>query len=257
MGGPPWRGKTERDALIDWVWPLLAAPFVGSMVGVLVRRLPAGRPVVVSRSACDSCGRALPPIELVPLLSCALQRGRCRACGAAIDPFHWQIEVAAILTALGVVVVAWSDPADMWADCALSWTLLALAWIDVEHGRLPDALTLPLLAGGLVVTWWLEPWRLLSCALGAAVGYIAFRLIALLYSAWRGREGLGQGDAKLLAAAGAWVGLDGLGDVVLLGAAAGIGMAMWSGRSTGISAVTSVPFGPGLAIGTIIVRLHG
>ena len=245
------------DLQIDWVWPLLAAPFVGSVAGVLVRRLPAGRPVVVARSACESCGRALGPKELVPLLSYVLQRGRCRACGAAIAPFHWQIELAAVLVALSVVVVQESSPAAIWADCTFGWTLLALAWIDWERGRLPDALTLPLLVAGLIATQWLEPWRLLDCAVGAAAGYVAFRMIAIGYRAWRGRDGLGQGDAKLLAAAGAWVGWDGLNDVVLLGAVAGIGIALWRGRRSGVSAMTSVPFGPGLALGAFIVRLHG
>ena len=231
---------------------VLAAPFVGSVLGVLVRRLPAARPVAWARSACESCGRVLGPAELVPLLSYAALRGRCRGCGAPIGRFHPAIELAAVAVAVWAVAASGT-----WFDCALGWGLLALAWIDWEHQRLPDALTLPLVALGLVASWWGEPWGLLDHAIGAVVGYVAFRLIALGYRAWRGRDGLGAGDAKLLAAAGAWVGWDRLDQVVLVGALAGIGMAVWRARSVRPPGGTAVPFGPGLALGLMVVRLHG
>ena len=239
-----------------WLFPLLAAPFAGSFAGVLVRRLPRGRPVVLARSECESCGRALSWTELVPILSYARLRGRCRGCDAPIGRFNPAIELAALALALWVVL-ADADPLRGWVDCGLAWTLLALAWIDWEHRRLPDVLTLPLLAAGLAVTWWQEAWSLLDHAIGAVAGYAAFRLVALGYAAWRKREGLGQGDAKLLACAGAWVGWQGLDEVVLLGALAAIGMALWSGRGQPVSGGTSVPFGPGLALGLLVMRLHG
>lgn len=242
--------------MVDYVLPLLAAPFIGSFAGVLIRRLPARRPVLLSRSACDGCGRVLPWSALVPMLSYAAARGRCRACGAAIGRFHLAVEVAALGLAL-MVVLADGASRRLWPDCGLAWTLLTLAWIDWEHGRLPDALTLPLLVAGLVSTWWLEPWAVLDHAAGAVAGYLVFRLIALAYSAWRGREGLGHGDAKLLACAGAWVGWQGLDQVVLLGALATIGATLYAGRNRPLSGATAVPFGPGLALGILAVRLTG
>ena len=244
----------------DWWVPLIAAPFVGSVLGVLVRRLPAGRPVVVARSACEACGHGLVWWELVPLLSFAGLRGRCSACGTAIAPMHWQIELAALAAAAVVVAADGATGATaplVWADCGLAWGLLALAWIDVVHRRLPDVLTLPLAAAGLAVTAWLDPDGLRGSVLGAVAGYASFRLVALAYRGWRGRDGLGHGDAKLMAAAGAWVGWQGLGDVVLLGALVTIGVVLARARGRWPGGAQAVPFGPGLAVGLLAVRLHG
>ena len=166
------------------------------------------------------------------------------------------MEVAALGLAVWVVA-AEPVPALVWPDCGLAWTLLALAWIDWDHRRLPDALTLPLLLAGLAVTAMVEPWRLESHAIGAVVGYGGFRLLAWGYARWRGREGLGQGDAKLLACAGAWVGWAELNQVVLLGALISIGLAFWLNRGQRLSGGTAVPFGPGLAAAMLIIRLHG
>ena len=235
--------------------PLLAAPFIGSFLGVLIRRLPAGRPVAMARSACETCGRTLQPAEMVPLLSHAFQRGRCRGCSVLIGRFHWIVELAAVAVAL--MVVASAPPEEVWADCALGWTLLALGWIDWEHQRLPDALTLPLVVAGLGVTWVQDPDGLLDHAVGAVLGYAAFRLISNVYRASRGHDGLGHGDAKLLAAAGAWVGLSQLNQVVLLGALATIGVVLWQARGKGLSGRLASPFGPGLAIALMVVRLRG
>ncbi len=237
----------------DWL-PLLAAPFVGSLVGVLIRRLPSSRPVALARSVCETCGHALGPAELVPLLSFVWLRGRCRHCRAPIAHFHVKVELAALLLA-ALVIGLEPEPAALWPDCGLAWTLLALAWIDWERNRLPDALTLPLCVAGLVVTQWLTPWQTLDHAIGAVAGYLSFRLIACAYRWARGRDGIGQGDAKLLAAAGAWVGWAALGDVVLLGALASIAIAIL--RGGGLTRQTAVPFGPGLAIAMLAVRLYG
>ena len=163
--------------------------------------------------------------------------------------------VGAMLVALWVVLISPDVPA-AWTHCVLGWALLALAWIDGRHFRLPDALTLPLLLLGLGSAWLLEPWRLTDCALGAMAGYAAFRLIGWGYATWRGQDGLGQGDAKLLAAGGAWVGWEDLSWVVLLAALAGIA---WVGvgtlRGARVTARTRVPFGPFLALGIWMVRM--
>lgn len=254
MGRAGGSKARRADRLVEWLLPLIVAPFVGSLLGVLIHRLPAGRPVALSRSCCGTCGRILGPAELVPVLSYVALRGRCRGCSAPIGRDHLGVEAAAAAVALWVLAV--QDGSAAWADCVLGWTLLALAWIDVQHQRLPDVLTLPLLMAGLAATWWLEPWRILDHALGAAAGYAAFRLVAAAYRAWRGRDGLGQGDAKLLAAAGAWVGWEQLNQVVLLGAVATLGLAMWQSRGR-LHDSLAAPFGPGLALGLWITRLHG
>ncbi len=132
-----------------WLLPVLVAPFVGSFLGLLIERLPAGGKVVFARSACPACDHPLGPLDLVPLFSWLASRGRCRYCGAAIAAIHPAIELAALGLAVwaAMVVSGWL----LWASCALGWALLALSVIDWRHHTLPDPLTLPLLVGGLAV----------------------------------------------------------------------------------------------------------
>ncbi len=237
--------------------PLIAAPFIGSFLGVLIRGLPASRPVVARRSACESCGHALGPAQLVPIVSFIVQRGRCRHCGARIAPMHLGVELAA----LGVA--AWAamtlpDAPTLWLGCALGWTLLALGWIDWLHMILPDVLTLPLVLMGLAATWILDPDAVADHAAAAALGYLAFRALEIGYRRLRGRDGLGQGDAKLLAAAGAWVGLAALPMVIFGGAVAGLCAALVMRlRGERIGATTALPFGPALALALWVVWLYG
>ncbi len=127
-----------------WLIALAVAPFAGSFLGVLIRRLPEGRPIAFARSSCDTCGATLSVPELVPLASYVRQGGRCRRCGEAIGSFHPAIELAATGVAAWVIL-ADTDPTRLWVDCLLGWVLLALSWIDWQCMRLPDALTLPLL----------------------------------------------------------------------------------------------------------------
>jgi len=250
------------------LWPIVAAPFIGSFLGVLIVRLPDDAPVLVARSRCAACGRALGPLELVPLVSWLVQRGRCRRCAAPLSRFYPAIELAALAVALwawsawpGVGVAGQANPTPgvfLWASCLLGWTLLALAVIDQRALLLPDALTLPLIAAGLAVAWLGDRASLPDHLIGAAAGYLAFVLVELVYARLRGRAGLGRGDAKLLAAAGAWVSWSALPHVVLVAAISAllaVGVARLAGRS--VTATSRVAFGPWLALGTWLVWLYG
>lgn len=245
-----------RSVFMQWL-PIIFAPFIGSFLGVLIRRLPAGEPVAMARSVCVACGRRLGARDLVPLASYLVLRGRCRSCDAPIGWFHPAIELAAVAVALWAALTV-IEPSWVWASCLLGWTLLALAWIDIEHMLLPDALTLPLLLAGLAVTRLLQASSIYDHAAGAAVGYLAFRGIDLAYRSWRGRAGLGGGDAKLLGAAGAWLGLQALPWVVLEASAAGIVAALLA-RAFGqaIGRTTKLPFGPCIAAAIWLTWLYG
>ena len=240
-----------------WLWPLLSAPFAGSFIGVLIRRLPHDRPVVVARSACESCGAGLNVIDLVPLVSFLLLRGRCRYCRAPIGPFHPIVELAPCIVALWAVL---AEPVSgrVWIDCGLGWTLLALGWIDWNTYLLPDLLTLPLLLAGLFLTLLMDPEVLTDHSLAACLAYLSLAAIALAYRRLRGREGLGGGDAKLLAAAGAWCGLAALPFIILGSAVIGLlalgGMAV-AGR--GVTGTTKLPFGPCIALAFWLAWIHG
>jgi leader peptidase (prepilin peptidase)/N-methyltransferase len=204
--------------LPPWLAAIIVSPFIGSFLGVLIRRLPAGQPVMLDRSRCEACGHVLGLRDLLPVGSYLVLRGRCRFCGTRIAP---------------------------------------LAWIDWRHLILPDALTLPLVLLGLGAILWIQPEALANHAAAAALAYLLFRLIAWTYRRLRGRDGLGDGDAKLMAAAGAWVGVTALSSVLLGGAlltllAAVIG-AMRRGER--LRATARLPLGPGLCAALWLVWL--
>jgi leader peptidase (prepilin peptidase)/N-methyltransferase len=231
---------------VSRVAAVLVAPFIGSFLGVLILRLPEGRPIVTGRSACDQCGHRLGTRDLVPFLSYLLAHGRCRYCGAPIGLFPVAAETAAVCVAAWAAAVA--DGPDIWLACLLGWTLLTAAWIDLRTMILPDVLTLPLLLTGLAVTAAIDPDALADRALAAALAYVVLFGTARVYRRLRGRDGLGLGDAKLLAALGAWLGLSSLPIVLVLASCAGLaaaGVAMLLGKR--VTAATAIPFGPCLA----------
>ncbi|MBS1103328.1 prepilin peptidase [Gluconobacter sp. Dm-62] len=242
---------------MEWV-VVLFAPVIGSFLGVLIRRLPRKAPIVVARSCCETCGKALEPRDLVPLLSFVLQRGRCRFCGSHIDPFHPAIELAAMAVAVSALAVRGTGDPAVWWDVALGWTLLTLAWIDAESLRLPDVLTLPLLLAGLCEGG-LSPdgLTLLNRTAAALAGWGGLAGIAFLYRRIRHRAGLGGGDAKLLAAGGAWVGLEAIPNVLLGAACCGLVLAviLARGKKRNLAMTTMIPFGPCLALAIWAVRL--
>lgn len=243
-----------------WLWPVLLAPTIGSFLGVLIQRLPQGRSVAFGRSACETCHRILSAPDLVPVLSFLWLRGRCRGCGSHISKSHLAIELVALLVAVWAAAAV-QYPALIWADCMLGWTLLALCWIDIRHFLLPDVLTLPLLLAGLAISFWITPSEIYNAAAGAAIGYLSLASVEIAYRALRHREGLGRGDAKLMAAAGAWVGWQHLPQVIVGAAIAGIFTALISYARrkdrTDRLGDTVIPFGPCIAIALWLVRLYG
>ncbi len=170
----------------------------------------------------------------------------------------WAI-IGAIMGTAGLALWAASlrDGLDLAASCGLAGVLVALAVIDVRRGILPDTLTLPLAAAGLALAA-IDGGPLDDRGLGAIAGYAAFALVAALYRRWRGRDGLGLGDAKLMAAAGAWVGWQGLPSVVLIGALAGLaGFGLRRMFNREVSLDRSIAFGPFLALALWLVWLYG
>jgi leader peptidase (prepilin peptidase)/N-methyltransferase len=239
-----------------WVIPIVAAPFVGSFLSVLAVRLPEGEDVVASRSRCRTCGTALTPLELMPVLSWLAQGGKCRTCATPIGWHYPVIELAA----LGIAVWAafTMQGALLWISVALGWTLLALAAMDLRALVLSDYLTLPLIATGLAVIAWLDIERVPNHLAAAALGGLLIVAVAWAYRRLRARDGLGMGDAKLMAAAGAWVGLEGLGAVMLYGVAVTLILVLVKSASGDkVAAETAVPLGAGLAAGLWLVWLHG
>ena len=250
----------EQDFILSIVTVVFSL-LIGSFLNVVIVRLPrqihwqwekdeqgAAPPPGIAwpPSHCPSCGHALSWWENLPLLSYLLLRGRCRACGTGISLRYPLVE--ALTALLSLVVVVTMGP--QWLTIAalmLTWALIALAFIDLEHFLLPDRITLPLLAAGLLVNaigGFTDP---LSAVIGAVSGYGLLWAVYHAYRALTGREGFGYGDFKLLGALGAFLGWQLLPLIILLSAGVGaiIGIALILLRRHQRS--EPLPFGPFLA----------
>ena len=212
--------------------------------------------LVVPRSACPHCNHAISAWENIPIVSYLLLRGKCSGCGAAISPRYPVIEA---ISGMLCAYAAWHFGFGWTAAGALLlvWALLALTAIDIDTQLLPDDITLPLLWAGLLFNLFGVFTNLSSAVLGAAIGYLALWSVYWLFKLITGKEGMGYGDFKLLAALGAWLGWQMLPLIILLsslvGAVVGIALivALKHGRNI------PIPFGPYLAGGGLIALFWG
>jgi len=235
---------------------LASAPFVGSFLGVVILRLPAGLPVAGGRSRCPACGHVLAPRDLAPIVSWLVLGGRCRYCGGRIPAFYPAVEAAALLVALWAELAV--PDALAWPTAVLGFLLLALAVIDERHLILPNPLVLVLAVAGLATGLAVDPRRLWAHLAAAAAGLAVLEAVGLAYRRLRGRDGLGRGDAKLFGAVGGWVGWEGLATVMLYAAAGGL-LATLCRRCAGarLPPDGAVAFGPYLCLAAWLVWLYG
>lgn len=230
---------------------VLAAPFVGSFLALVIHRLPNNEPLVFDRSRCRSCHTALHLPDLFPVLSFVRSRGQCRHCHEKISPVYPAIEIAALVIALISLAIS---PAEFgWITTLLGWCLLTLAVTDLRNFVLPDRITYPMIAVGILLSPIFNPGNIFGHITGAVAGYLSFFAIAWLYRRLRKRNGLGLGDAKLFAAAGAWLGWEGLPPVLLIASLSGLAFALITRKPSQTLALQKIPFGPFLAIGFWIV----
>lgn len=192
----------------------------------------------------------------MPLLSWAVLGGKCRHCRVPVSFFYPAMELAALGVVLWAAMVhsGW----EFWASCLLGWTLLALSALDLRYFMLPDLLTLPLIVAGILINSALEGEWPVKYGVGAVAGYAFVRLLRFAYRRLRSREGMGLGDAKLLAAAGAWVSWSGLPSVVLVASLSALVVVLFQSRLTRrLDLQQHVPFGAFLGAGLWIVWLYG
>jgi leader peptidase (prepilin peptidase)/N-methyltransferase len=237
--------------MLDRGWKAECADMLGVKVD-----LPSEMTLSTPRSRCPSCGHAIAWYENIPVLSYLWLRGKCSACKTPISARYPFFEV---LTAAIFAALAWRFGAQpttlLW--CAFAAVLVALAGIDWDTTLLPDGLTLPLLWGGLVAAALGLTTSLSSAVWGAVAGYLSLWSVYWLFKLATGKEGMGYGDFKLLAALGAWLGASMVLPVVLgasiFGAVVGIAMKLNSSLREG----RYVPFGPFLAGSGLAVLLLG
>jgi leader peptidase (prepilin peptidase) / N-methyltransferase len=212
--------------------------------------------LVVPRSACPHCNHSISAWENIPIVSYLLLRGKCRNCGAAISLRYPVIEaISGILCAYA----AWHFGLGWAAGGALLlvWALLSLTAIDFDTQLLPDDITLPLLWTGLLFNIFGVFTSLSSAVSGAVIGYLSLWSVYWLFKLTTGKEGMGYGDFKLLAALGAWLGWQMLPLIILLsslvGAVIGITLIVVLKHGRNIP----IPFGPYLAGGGLIALFWG
>lgn len=218
----------------------------GSFIATLVIRWPQARGMG-GRSACDACGRVLGIRDLIPVLSWAFARGKCRTCGARIDWRHPAIEMLAAL--IGAVALFAQPGFEGAAGALFGWQLLALAALDVEHFWLPDWFTGVLAVSGLAIGVAGIGVDRSSRLIGGVAGFAVLFAIGWIYKRVRGRDGLGGGDPKLLGAIGCWLGWQALPYVLVGASMAGLLVAfgmMVRGRD--VVATTRLPLGALMAV---------
>ena len=250
---------------------------VGSFISVIVYRLPImlerawqsselpnelpteAFNLAVPRSHCPSCAQQLSASENVPVVSFLFLRGRCRHCKSRISARYPLVEIAASVASI-LVAMTFGFTASTLAFLAFAWFLLALSLIDLDHHLLPDDLTLPLLWLGLLVSAFnlgLPGVSLFDAVIGAAAGYMTLWSLFWAFLLVTGKEGLGYGDFKLLAALGAWLGWQAILPVLLLaslaGAAIGLILIVFGGRERS----APLPFGPFLAAAGFVMLIWG
>ena len=257
---------------------LILGLMVGSFLNVVIHRLPKMLEIgwhqqcaelrgettapstlynlMVPRSACPHCNHTISAWENIPVVSYLLLRGKCKGCGAAISPRYPVIEtISGILSAYAAwhFGFGWAAAGAMF----LIWALLALTMIDFDTQLLPDDITLPLLWAGLLLNLFGVFTDLSGAVLGAVIGYLALWGVYWAFKLATGKEGMGYGDFKLLAALGAWLGWQMLPLIILLsslvGAVVGITLMLVFKHGREIP----IPFGPYLAGGGLIALFWG
>jgi len=251
---------------------------VGSFLNVVIHRLPkmmerewqaqcaelSGKPpetlppynLSVPRSACPHCGHQISALENIPVLSYLVLRGKCKGCRAPILPRYPIVEaVSGVLSAYAAWHFGFSAAGI--GALLLIWALLALTFIDFDTQLLPDAITLPLLWLGLLLNLFGIYAELPDAVVGAVIGYLALWSVYWLFKLVTGKEGMGYGDFKLLAALGAWLGWQMLPLVIILsslvGAVVGIILMVVARHGRNVP----IPFGPYLAGGGLIALFWG
>jgi len=270
------------DFLLEgaYAWPIAAALslMVGSFLNVVILRLPkmmelewqaeideaAGKEPAAPqtfnlskpRSRCNNCGHMIAWYENVPVISWLVLRGKCSNCGTAISARYPMIEA---LTALLGGFVGWHyglgiDGAGM---LLLTWSLIALTFIDIDHQLLPDRITLPLVWLGLLLNTQQAFTTLSSAVWGAAIGYLSLWAVYWGFKLLTGKEGMGYGDFKLLAAIGAFGGIAVLPLTILLSSVVGVVLTLAIAATGKRSVSEPLPFGPYLAIAGWIAIVWG
>jgi leader peptidase (prepilin peptidase)/N-methyltransferase len=229
---------------------------IGSFLNVCIGRLPKGESVVFPGSHCPFCNSAIRWYDNLPIVSYVVLGGRCRACRTSISIRYPIVELA---TAVVFVVTGFYYAHHLpllLSRLAFAAALVVLFGTDLETQRLPNVITLPGIAAGVILSLWLEP-GLLSSAIGAALGAAILLAVRWGWKRATGVEGMGLGDVKMLAMIGAWLGWRQVWAVLFLASLAGalVGVLLTASRARSLQ--SRLPFGTFLALAAFVAMLVG
>jgi len=215
----------------------------------------------VPRSRCGNCGTQITALQNIPVFSWLFLKGKCASCGTKISVRYPIIEA---VTSVITVLIVWQFGFNLHAVAAMyfCWSLIALTMIDADHQLLPDSMTLPLVWAGILISLF-EPHHpllapdLQSSVIGAIAGYLALWTVYQVFKKLTGKEGMGYGDFKLLAALGAWLGWQAIPQLILLSAVVGSVVGISLILFTKHERQTPIPFGPYLAGAGLLSILWG
>jgi leader peptidase (prepilin peptidase)/N-methyltransferase len=229
---------------------------VGSFLNVCIHRVPEGRSIVSPSSACPGCGNPIRPRDNVPILSYLFLKGKCRYCGRKISPRYLAVELITALVAL-LIFLRYGLSLPFLSVFAFASALIVITFIDLEHGIIPDVITLPGIPVFLLLAVLVMGVPLLDSIIGAVAGGGILYLIALGYELLTKREGMGGGDIKLLAMLGAFFGWQSLYFILfvssVLGGLVGIAIMIFRGKDLKYA----VPFGPFLSFAAVAYIFFG
>ena len=215
-------------------------------------------PITLSKpaSTCPSCGHGIRAWENVPVISYLVLGGKCASCKTGISPRYPMIEAITALFSVVTILVMGPSEAALWS-LLLVWVLIALTVIDFDTQLLPDSMTLPLMWLGLILNYFGVLTDFSSAFWGAVAGYLSLWSVYWLFKLVTGKEGMGHGDFKLLAALGAWLGWELLPAVILLSSLVGavVGISLMVFRKHGRE--VPIPFGPYLAAAGLLCLWFG
>lgn len=229
---------------------------LGSFLNVCIHRLPLGQSIIHPPSACPRCGERIRFHDNIPVFSYILLLGRCRACRSPISIRYPIVELITGLLSLALFMRYGLTPY-YFSFFTFASLLVIITFVDLEHQIIPDIISLPGILFGILLSFLLKHVEWMDSLIGVVGGGGFLYLVAAVFERLSRREGMGGGDVKLLAMIGAWLGWKPLPFIILISSLAGVLLGGLSLLLSGKGLRVKIPFGPFLAMGTLIYFFYG
>ncbi len=234
----------------------LSGAVIGSFLNVCIYRLPAEQSVITPRSRCMTCGTEVCWFDNIPIVSWLLLKGRCRACGTGFSIRYPLVELLTALIAL-LLFFRFSLSVTFFVYFLFTAALIVITFIDLDHQIIPDEISIPGIGFGFMASFFLPEPGWISSLLGIIAGWSSLAIVFYFYLWLTGREGMGGGDAKLLAMLGSFLGLKAVPFIIFFSSLAGTFVGLSIMVLQGKGRHYAIPFGPYLALGAVTYIFYG